>query len=572
MNTKFFVAASAAFLSLGAMAIEPAENKIPALKGDPAGKYAPSSVQTQLQLGINEGTKSVRFIRDNNDPFVVTKAYIIKNADPFILRGVLKTIVSGSLNESPVAVESISYTDGQGAIIVSAEEYRFKDVGNGMSMDQLVAALDKKDLPNSSGTIDMAYFPKYNPARILYKMMTESGMGFTGVSAVDLIKSNSTVAKQVTFNKDGLHITPFAYAGVDDGMNALIMTAPGFDMAEALAFLKAVDTPNPEIQVTYKLVEVYAENDQKLGMDFQSWKNNDGIDLFSVGGKYGSNNLFGYGLRPNTGHTFAEYFNFKPKWNTKYIDFLTTCGKANVVSSGKLIIASGSASSLTISDGFFKVALSKIDDTSILDLLPKRNDTNEIGKKGPDGWYSRQYEQLTNDKTLKKVLEDLKIEHGNYQDIAPAEGHVFELAIGGDVHGKASNLSVSMHSNSLIGWTGDGSPRLTTSDYNTEIQIGSSTKDFVIGGITKSSVVRSTSGIPWLKDLPVIGWLFSSETDTVKNSQYVLIASAELVPVNGGLSQEKQKDANSIKASVDKAVQSPASTLGFEQLLIDNDK
>ena len=36
---------------------------------------------------------------------------------------------------SNTAVECLKYVDGTGLLIVSAEEYRFKDYGNGMGID-----------------------------------------------------------------------------------------------------------------------------------------------------------------------------------------------------------------------------------------------------------------------------------------------------------------------------------------------------------------------------------------------------------------------------------------------------
>ena len=39
------------------------------------GGYAPSRVQAQLQIDVREGTKSVRVVRDNTDPYVITKPY-----------------------------------------------------------------------------------------------------------------------------------------------------------------------------------------------------------------------------------------------------------------------------------------------------------------------------------------------------------------------------------------------------------------------------------------------------------------------------------------------------------------
>ncbi|MBO5763006.1 MAG: hypothetical protein J6R85_03955 [Lentisphaeria bacterium] len=567
MYKHFLAAFSSTLLAAGAMAADPIAvdpvtvktvppaGKIRPLDGAPAGAYGATHVEAQLNVDIKEGTKAVHFIRDNNDPYIVTKAYLVQNADPFILRGVLKTIVSASIAGSPVSVESVQYQDGKGVVLVSAEEYRFKDAGNGMSMDALVAALDKKGLPNSSGTVDMAYFPKYNSAATLLEMMQTSGIGFTGAVPT---------AKAATYDENGLHINKdmFTYALVDEPMNAIVMTAPGYDVAEALRFLKAIDTPAGEIHLTYKLVEIYAENDQKLGLDFQSWKNNDGIDLFSAGGKYGQNSWNGV-LLPNNAYQFAEYYNFNPKWNTKYIDFLTTCGKAQVVSTGRLQIADGGAAQVTVTDDFFKVAIEKIDNgnKNVFQLAPESN-----GKA--DSKYAGRLDKVITG-GIKEVFEDIAVEQGNTQKVIPAGNHFFQLSVAGDVHGKASNLTLDLYSTSLIGWEGSGAPRLATSSFNTKIQLDSNKKEFVVGGITKASVVRSVSGIPLLKDLPVIGWIFSTESDSVKKSQYVLIASAERIDADSQLSEADRADAKAIADKVEKGVQCPVSTLGFQQLLLD---
>ena len=59
---------------------------------------------------------------------------------------------------------------------------------------------------------------------------------------------------------------------------------------------------------------------------------------------------------------------------------------------------------------------------------------------------------------------------------------------------------------------------------------------FVIGGLRKSLLVRSVSGIPFLKDIPILGKLFSTQSTSVKRSslvvagECVLESPAELSP------------------------------------------
>lgn len=587
MNKYFLTAVSAALLSAGAVSaaevtVNPPAGNIPAAGGAPTGAYGASRVEAKLNIDIKDGIKNVHFIRDNSDPFVVTKAYEVKNANPFVLAGVLKSIVSGSLVNSPVTVESVMYRDGVGVLLISAEEYRFKDIGNGMSMDALVAAFDKKDLPNVSGTVDMAYFPKYNPASVLLRMLEESGIGFTSGAATD--KKRTIDGTTITSNGETL-----TYAVTDDNMNVLVMTASGFDMTDAMNFLKEADTPTGEIHLNYKLIEVYAENDQKLGLDFQAWKNNDGIDLFSAGGKYGTN--WNGGLTPNNGYRFSEFYNFNPKWNTKYLDFLTVSGKAKVVSSGSLLVANGGIANLTVTDGLFSIVNKDIKKEVVTDAATVTTTTTGVTERVsitkaveaaveylpwtlsdvlPSDSADRYYASRL--KEIPAEALDHNIREGKTQDVEPVDGNLFQLSVAGGVHGKSSNLAIALASTSVIGWDGQGKARLTRSFYNTQIQISNEKKEFVIGGLSKSSVVRSVSGVPLLKDLPVIGWIFSTETDTVKKSQFVLIATAELVTPKSALANEVKADLGNVKTKVEKAVECPAGTLGFQQLLIDTDE
>jgi len=610
MKTYFLTIASAALLAGGPLmaqtqanvTLNQGEGKIRALNYDPDKPYAPTKVEAKLNIRVKESTKAIRFIRDNNDPYVVTKAYVIKNADPFILKGVLKTIVSGTIKDNPVAIEPVKYVDGTNVLLIAAEEYRFKDIGNGMSIDRIVEKLDKKGLPNSTGTIDMAYFPKYNKASTLLRMMDESGIGFSGATQG---------CRDFAYNEFGLHYGRISYALVDEKMNAIILSALGYDMEEALNFLKSVDTPTSEIHLNYRLIEVYAENDQKIGLDFQAWKNNDGIDFFSAGGKYGTN-WTSHGLTPDAGHTYSQFYNFNPKWNSKYVDFLTTCGKAKVVSSGSLLIASGGSANLTLTDGMFSIVANDIRKyTTVQEASPAKMVTKTVSDTKLDTTVdddgdkvARKVERTTT--TLNDAVEEIKelqkftlsdllpsvagdgkyalriagiadallnrhnVREGKTQDVEPVSGNMFTMQLSGDVHNNASNLNVSMLSSSLIGWDGQGKARLTNSIYDTTIQIDSNGTEFVIGGLTKCSVVRSVSGLPLLKDIPILGWVFSTETDTVKKSQFVLIATAEMVDPGSKLQKDVTAEINKINEKVDKSVKSPAiAPLGYQQWLLD---
>ncbi|MBP5181452.1 MAG: hypothetical protein J6331_00340 [Lentisphaeria bacterium] len=562
MNKTIFALLSVAVLSAApafaqkarTVTVNPPAGGLPALGNKPTGAYGASKVEAKLNVDIKDGVDKVHFIRDNNDPFVVTKAYVLKHADPYTMKGIIRhAVASTSIKGNPVAVDAIRYVGGTGVILISAEEYRFKKNGNNTGFDELVATYDKPKMSNTSGSVEMIYYPRYNKAEVLLKMLRDSRIGLSSPDGIEFAE-----------HPDGLDMPDNNGSMVDPGLNAILLSVNRWDLAIARDFLKKFDNPSGHVRVTYKLVEVFAENDQKLGLDFQAWKNNDGIDIFAAGGKFGTN-WRGGKLTPNLSWTDASFYNFNPKWNSKYIDFLATCGKAKIVTSGTVLVADGHTTSIDLKTGALIVETKEPVQAleTILDNIP-------IGVKNKyhDREYKkRKFDELSEDVTGQKLVQ------GKTQIIKAGEGGNSLLLtftpVGAGVTGSAARLQVGMKSDSIIGWTGTGEPRMSSSSYAADVQIGQNRKDFVIGGITKSTVTRGVNGVPFLKDLPVLGWVFSTETDTVKKSQYVLIASVEPAKPADKVSKTVKDEITKISGNVDDMVKCPIKTAGYQQLLLD---
>ena len=125
---------------------------------------------------------------------------------------------------------------------------------------------------------------------------------------------------------------------------------------------------------------------------------------------------------------------------------------------------------------------------------------------------------------------------------------------------------------SLLGWNSDGSPRTSKSGTATTVQVGLEPQEFVIGGLRKSESVRGTAGLPFLKDLPIIGRLVSTETESIKQSQLVLIAKVELSNPGDKMGAEVQEEVGKIIKQVNKGVNSPIGNMLFQQYLLDEDR
>ena len=326
--------------------------------------YDSTRVSAWMNINVANETKELHFIRDNNDPRVVTKTYVLKNVDAYEFRDYLRQMVqskrvgNASLQQqypsntqsrpyiatlsavqlnpataqpgfnpaaqlgSNTAVECLKYVDGTGILIVSAEEYRFKDSENGIGIDSLVAMLDDPALGALNYGYQMfIYLPKFVPARNLMVLLQNVGMNTQDVT--ELWQGQDLVA-------------------VDPDLNLLAFDVANYSCANIAKMLKKYDVPIPQVKLEISVYEISSENDDKIGMDFQNWKNNGGVNFFSAGGRYRSNWEAAYSGAAMPFQTFGNertsFYNFNPRWNTRYLDFLAAKGKAKIVHTGTMVI------------------------------------------------------------------------------------------------------------------------------------------------------------------------------------------------------------------------------------------
>ncbi|MBQ9804749.1 MAG: hypothetical protein IJW35_07900 [Lentisphaeria bacterium] len=627
----------------------------------PTGAYAPTKVEAQLKIDVKEGTKEVRVVRDNTDPIVITRPYQIKNADPYAVRSYLEAAVGAkSISANPAQVTAVKFDDGTGVILVSAEDYRFEDSKDGKGISAIVAKLDRKGLTFFGDADASIYFPKYSRAANLRDMLIKVG--------------SSELDPQFA-------VAPGSVM-VDGELNALILSGSKWNVADMRKMLAIYDRQIPEVKVRYKVLEIYAENDDRIGVDFQSWKNNEGVDLFSAGTLVRRNwgTFFTSNMDNSLDHNRTSYWNFNPKWNTRYLDFMTSIGKAKVLAQGELVVQNRVASKIQVGTGFFydrtyytagaktiaegctEFAYTDVNPDTILresvsKIMPINTAQNFVvdaaginpltGKPNINlaatGYTMRMmgvhtgtntYTDVTalatrnnpqflqmlklqglsdaqiaamSDKQLNSIADSMispfakyltgytkadgtttsgnyyntngnamnahpGIIHGWLQYPMVKDGFLFEMAITPVVTGKAAKLQFDLNSISLLGWNSDGSPRSANSQVATTMQMGYKTGEFVIGGLRKSESVRGTTGLPFFKDLPVIGRIFSTETESIKQSQVVLIAEVEYSNANDKLGVEVREEIGKINANVNKGMNSKVGNMFFQQYLLDDDR
>ena len=646
MKMKLFLTAglmAAAIVGLGQAGGVPRSQN-----NNPSSAYENSQVKAWIKVDVDKSTDTVHFIRDNNDPYVITKAYRLKHADAYELRPYIrKAVQSRRVDGDETRVDCIKFNNGANFMLVSAEDFRFKENTNGMSIDEIIKRLDQPKITSSSGQKTYFYFPSYRNARQLSNMVKNVGAN---------VKNG---AYELSAGKDTIFYDPH--------LNCVFMYTPAYSKKNIEYMLKQYDVPNPEISLSYAIYEVDAENDGKMGLDFQAWKNNDGADLLSTGGRYRSNWASSLdGGMTNNGSSKTQFLNVNPKWNSKYFDFLTAKGHAKAITSGKLVVRNQKTAIIERKTSLFNFEYEKIPDqqlgetymalfgkdfvqsgadasvdtvdtymfkaydthgtqitlggggvsdtTSVkadftvmklnvgnsnetryymklsnTDLYFVKNGANR-GKEidcggfalykgtdstdntaynsGSDSW-SKLKSYSWDEQTSWKTDNDWTIYKG-YKTFTQGSAYGFSIEVKPSVCQDATMLKITMNNDSLMGWNSDGSPRISKNNsVDTEVMISNNNNRFVVGGLEKKMRVRGVSGLPFLKDLPFVGWIFSTESESTKKTQLVLVAQCEI-----SLPDTKIKDGlhgDIIKIDKDLKDSGGNNKWGFQQLILDKD-
>ena len=536
MNMKYIVILSA--LGFALPVLRAAETPAPPRDSNfgNTDAYGNTRVEVHLQVPVKDEAKVVPFVRDNNDPRVVTKAYLLKHVDAYEIRDYLRQMVQSkrvgntSLQQifpmnttalpyaattssaelttpataqpgynpplqlgSNTAVECLKYADGTGLLIISAEEYRFKNHENGMGFDSLVEFLDKPTMGENLGTQTFFYIPKFVPARNLMPMIENVGMNVTDVT--EIWQGQDLVA-------------------YDPDLNWLVFDVTNYSQPNIEKMLAEYDVPIPEVRLKITVYELYHENDDKIGLDFQAWKNNQGADFFSVGGRYRDNWAATYGgAMGQTGSERTSFYNFNPKWNSRYLDFLTSKGHAKVTYTGELCIRNNTPALLDRKTQIFYVDTSKPagDATAFPDM-----------GVGP-------YELLSKLIGREIADNDLPVGKGNRQEVEKFTGFGFTMKVeNASVNLAETRFTISLTNSSLIGFESNGTPRISSNSVvSQDVSLPYGRDSFVIGGLRKQEEVKSESGIPILKSIPWIGYLFSTKSTSIKHSELVVLGECE---------------------------------------------
>jgi type II secretory pathway component GspD/PulD (secretin) len=343
----------------------------------------------------------------------------------------------------------------------------------------------------------------------------------------------------------------------DAPVNAMVFYDSPSSIDDVKRWLPLLDQPLPQVMVEARIYEINVENDNALGLDYVSWKNGPGRNLFAVGAyseKAHISDLDGPGTpfgQPYVGDfsSSGNYYSYFVNMSSAFFDFLVSKQKARVLTAAKVLTRHGTTAELEVSDVIFFWRTGECIDPDVGFPIPEGDTVVDLDWK----------RLVVGDDAARELGAESA---GVFLEIEPTigtDGIVLDV-----------DLDVVSHT----GFDSSGHPQLVRRNYDSSLRIQDG-QEVVLGGYGRDMLVQQTNKVPILGSLPVLGWFFGGEQNLVKQRKVVIVVSAHIVPDFSAMSgKDSAIDASLIRAraSGEWPVENLRTQAGFDQWLLDPER
>ncbi len=266
---------------------------------------------------------------------------------------------------------------------------------------------------------------------------------------------------------------------VDPTGNRILFTGTATDYAQLYTLLQALDTPAPQVVIEVIIAEVTLDDDTRLGVElFGSAERGDGV---WTGGTRG-----GLGI----GADGANFTFIGPDLRAD-INAFASNNKVNILSRPRLVTRSGGQARFQVG-------------TDVPIITSQRATDVQNNPGTTDILQSVQYRQTG------VILEIEPVVYGDRVDITISQ----EISEVGDPP------------NSAI-----ASPTILNRSLTTQINLGDGWTG-VLGGLISNTYSKANTGIPFLKDIPIIGSAFQTNTVSGARTELLILLTPVIVRSN----------------------------------------
>jgi len=423
-------------------------------------------------IAADEGgtVQRVHLIQDDAQDYMVSKIYKLKYMQandlvPFVLGMVMRYNINSSAN-------TILGGNNEQLLTVTCPVEMMPYVDEFVKLaDRNITVEGKTPYDKISGTgiTRAVYQPRYRSGEGLINVLVNSVIGTGPAGAVYAYDKNSN---QIYW-KDNSSNTPFVFE-----------------------FLTYIDRPAPQIVFELKLYEVRESKLRDLGIEYLAWKNGPGLNIFQTSFDAFSLSSGGSAALQAISGPVGGFF-FAPQFDASFIRMLSQKGHAEVTNTATLTASNSDTASYRI---FFNPQLQNI----------VKNNNDQTSVTGSNLNLPEGFNQLY----LRIDQPIVNIHYGSSQAGAPAS-ETFEVAAyqngSYNQHPGTVFFAYSLQSATVMERSNTGEELVNSSVMESSVLLDLNV-EFVLGQWNCIQKVEQTIGVPFLCEIPILKYLFSTTT------------------------------------------------------------
>ncbi|MBR3708257.1 MAG: hypothetical protein IKM17_04515 [Lentisphaeria bacterium] len=485
------------------------------------------------------GTRSITFLVDDAQSRYTSKVFELKHVAADDIIPYINAAVSRFSARSSVKRITSSDPKAKGAILVSTGPKCIPLVAD------LIAKIDKPGRANEFGSLidgtgitRISYSPKYRAAEDMV-MLVRDVFG-----------------------------SPECNAYLDKGSNTIYWKDEHHSAVATLAWIEFLDRPLPQAEIRLTYYEFRESNLRDIGFDYLAWKNGPGVNLLNVGysaGRVALDEQFISSLLSNAAGSATEILsNFTSAWgyggfftapqfDLSFIRLLQQSGNATVAGHASLIVT-GTPVQVGVPMAALKASGNYTYKTDIYPQYQNIQKSGEgrtwIGYPNNEAMWADSTSPFPMDPNAKPMAKFavyapvICFASSTGENLTPADkGKTFYA-------GKDGNVIFTYDASfSNVVERGDTGNEL---GHSVTIQ-GSTTLGFnqekVLAVYEKETDVEQTLGLPFFSRIPILKYLFSTET-TIKERTYVVVtAEANLINIDSPDAIKIKRDTHELDVS-----------------------
>jgi len=322
-----------------------------------------------------------------------------------------------------------------------------------------------------------------------------------------------------------------------------------------------VDIPPNQMMMDVAIYEVSVANNLLLGTDFVSWKNGPGRNLFEAAYGYAREvvdiDIPGGKIHDTTEDGPFVYGSFNAVLTSAYVDFLRTKGKARLLNRAQIAAKSGTIGTVRAVDELVTFRRT----TAPPPTPPDRQIYLDPNSTPPFPLID------DNEEPFEQTLPGYRARTLDYAKSGTVGVRVEILPVVGQ---KSSEVALTVDVSDVTGFTPAGTPIIKSRSVDSKVRMYPG-EPFVVAGLNRKATVSSVAKVPILGSIPVLGWMFSHETESASESQVVVVMTPS-VSLSADSVKEMPAEAKTAVAIVESDTdfpQVPANRYGFDQWLLD---